>query len=154
MNIDDFDRKILAQIQQDNSLTTEELADQIGLSRNACWRRVRRMNEVGVIERQVALVNAEKVNAGLTVFISIQADRHDPDWLQKFSTATNKMPEIQSAYRLTGDLDYLIVALVPNVKAYDALYQRLITQIPLSDVSASFVMEAIKHSSAVPLTYV
>ena len=153
MNIDQFDKSILMALQRDASQSMDVLAEQVGLSRNACWRRVRRLIEEQVISGQVALVDPEKVNAGLTVFISIQADRHDPDWLGKFSSAVQTMPEIQSAYRLTGDLDYLIVAMVPSVKAYDDLYQRLITRIPLSDVSASFMMEALKQSTAVPLSY-
>ena len=152
--IDDIDRRILTALQNDASLSVDALAEAIGLSRNACWRRLKRLNDEGVILRRVALLDPEAVNAGLMVFIAIRTNRHDPEWLEAFAKAVRDAPEIQGAYRVTGDVDYLLRARVPDMKAYDALYQRLIRKVPLSDVSASFVMEAICDSPALPLDYI
>jgi Lrp/AsnC family transcriptional regulator len=121
------------------------------LSRNACWRRVKNLTDAGIIKSRVAILDAEKLNLGLSVFISVRTNQHEPDWLNKFATATRAMPEILGAYRMSGDLDYLIRAQVTDMAAYDRLYQRLIKRINLSDVSASFVMEQIKETTALPL---
>jgi Lrp/AsnC family transcriptional regulator len=151
MNIDHIDRKILQQMQRDASLSLEDLGESVGLSRNACWRRVKNLTEAGVIKSRVAILDAEKLNLGLSVFISVRTNQHEPDWLNKFATATRAMPEILGAYRMSGDLDYLIRAQVTDMAAYDRLYQRLIQRVNLSDVSASFVMEQIKETTALPL---
>ncbi len=152
--IDDIDRKILTALQDDVSESIERLGEQVGLSRNACWRRLKRLEDDGVIAGKVALVDPEKVNLGLTVFIAIRTDRHDPEWLADFANATRSFPEIQAVYRTSGELDYLVKARVPDVGAYDSLYQRLIRKVRLTDVSASFVMEEIKETTALPLNYI
>jgi len=146
-----MDRKILAQLQRDAGLPLDALGERVGLSRNACWRRLRALDEAGVITARVALLDAAKLGLGLTVFMQIRAARHDADWLDTFARATRTMPEIQSVYRMTGDLDYLIRARVPDMAGYDRLYQRLIDKVPMGDVSASFVMEEIKDTTALPL---
>ncbi len=151
LKIDDMDRKILAQLQRDAGLPLDALGERVGLSRNACWRRLRALDEAGVITARVALLDAAKLGLGLTVFMQIRAARHDADWLGAFARATRTMPEIQSVYRMTGDLDYLIRARVPDMAGYDRLYQRLIDKVPMGDVSASFVMEEIKDTTALPL---
>lgn len=153
-SLDPLDQKILAALQQDASESLEKLGERVGLSRNACWSRVRRLEETGVLKGRVALVDPQKINLGLIVFISVRTDRHDPEWLAQFAAATRAIPEIQGVYRTAGDLDYLLKARVPDVAAYDALYQRLIRQTPLADVSASFVMQEIKETTALPLDYV
>ncbi|MFC4624796.1 Lrp/AsnC family transcriptional regulator [Daeguia caeni] len=150
-SIDDFDRKILSELQNDGSLSVDSLSERINLSRNACWRRVKRLEEEGIIKARVALVDPEAVGCGLSVFILVRTSSHDPEWLAKFRNAMNRLPEIVGVYRMTGDLDYVLRARVSDVKAYDRLYQRLIASVPLSDVSASFVMEEIKETTAVPL---
>lgn len=109
------------------------------------------MEEADVIEKRVALVNPEKAGLPLTVFMLIRTNRHDADWLAKFKRATRQMPEILGAYRMTGDLDYLVRACVADMAGYDALYRRLIEMVEMSDVSASFVMEELKHTTALPL---
>lgn len=148
---DTFDRKILALLQQDATLPLEEIGTRVGLSRNAVWRRVRAMEASGTIRARVALVDPQALGLGLTVFMLIRTRDHAPDWLDRFSRATRDMPEILGAYRMTGDLDYLIRARVADVKAYDALYQRLIRRVELADVSASFVMEELKETTALPV---
>ena len=151
MEIDHIDRHILQKLQQNASLSLEDLGDAVGLSRNACWRRVNNLTDAGIITSRVAILDADKLDLGLTVFISVRTNQHDPDWLKKFADATRSMPEILGAYRMSGDLDYLIRAQVRDMPAYDRFYQRLIKRIKLADVSASFVMEQIKETTALPL---
>ena len=151
MEIDHIDRQILKKLQQDASLGLEDLGDAVGLSRNACWRRVKILTDAKIIKSRVAILDADKLNLGLTVFISVRTNQHDVDWLDKFASATRMMPEILGAYRMSGDLDYLIRAQVADMPAYDRFYQRLIKRIKLADVSASFVMEQIKETTALPL---
>jgi Lrp/AsnC family transcriptional regulator len=150
---DELDRKILGHLQRDASRSLDELAADVGLSRNACWRRVKRMEDDGLIKQRVALLDARRLNVGLTVFIALKTIEHSPGWLEKFSKAVRDIPEIVGVYRMTGDIDYLVQAVVPDVEAYDALYKRLINRITLADVSSSFVMEEIKATTALPLTY-
>jgi len=150
-NIDETDRKILKELQRDASLGLEALGEKVHLSRNACWRRIKTLEDSGVIRGRVALLEPSKVGLGLTVFMFIRTSSHDANWLTKFARATSDMPEVLSAYRMTGDLDYLIRARVSDVAGYDQLYQRLINKIDMSDVSASFVMEELKETTELPL---
>ncbi|MBY5990193.1 Lrp/AsnC family transcriptional regulator [Roseovarius atlanticus] len=149
--IDDLDRKILHELQRDASLGLEEIGTRVGLSRNACWRRIKTMEDAGIIRARVTLLDAAKLNLGLTVFIQVRAARHDAHWLETFARATRALPEIQGVYRMTGDLDYLIRARVADMADYDRLYQTLVARVPMRDVSASFVMEEIKDTTALPL---
>ncbi len=148
---DETDRRILIALQKDATLSVDAVADVAGLSRNAAWRRVRRLEEAGVIRARVALLDAEALGVGLTVFIAVRTDRHDGAWAEAFSRATRSFPEITGVYRTSGELDYLIRAQVRDVKGYDRLYRRLIEKIDLKDVSASFVMEEIKETTALPV---
>lgn len=149
--LDHLDRRILALLQRDASMALETLGDKVGLSRNAAWRRVKALEERGIIRARVALLDPEAIGLGLTVFMMIRTDRHAPDWLENFARATRDIPEILGAYRMSGDLDYLIRARVADVKAYDRLYQDLVSRVALHDVSASFVMEELKETTALPL---
>lgn len=149
--MDDYDRHILGALQRDAAQSLDTLSETIGLSRNATWRRVKALEESGVIKARVALLDADKLGLRLSVFILIRTNRHDPDWLVKFSRATREMPEILAAYRMTGDLDYLVHARVEDMADYDRLYQRLIRKVEMSDVSASFVMEELKETTALPV---
>lgn len=151
ITLDELDRKILAQVQRNASISLEDLGQKVGLSRNACWRRLKSLEENGVITGRVALLDGAKIGLSLMVFMSVRTDQHDPKWLENFATATRAMPEILSVFRMTGDLDYLIRARVADMAGYDALYQRLIRRVPMSDVSASFVMEEIKDTTQLPL---
>ena len=150
-NIDTIDRRILAELQRDGTLSVDQLSDRVNLSRNACWRRVKRLEEDGVITGRVALVDAEKIGLGLSVFILVRTSRHDPEWLKAFRDAVTSLPEITGVYRMSGDLDYVLRARVADVKSYDRLYQRLIAKVPLTDVSASFVMEEIRETTVLPV---
>lgn len=148
--IDEIDRRIVASLQRDASLSIDQLSEEVHLSRNACWRRVKLMEEEGIITGRVALVDAERLGYGLSVFILVRTTHHEPGWLDRFRSAVQSIPEIQGVYRMSGDLDYVLRARVSDVKAYDRLYQRLIAKVPLSDVSASFVMEEIKETMLLP----
>ncbi|MET0942112.1 MAG: Lrp/AsnC family transcriptional regulator [Mesorhizobium sp.] len=149
--IDEIDRRILAELQRDGTLSVDQLSSRVRLSRNACWRRMKILEDGGVITGRAALVDAEKLGLGLSVFIIVRTSNHDPEWLAKFRAAATSFPEITGVYRMSGDLDYVLRARVADVKAYDRLYQRLIARVPLSDVSASFVMEEIKETTVVPV---
>ncbi|MEO0668024.1 MAG: Lrp/AsnC family transcriptional regulator [Pseudomonadota bacterium] len=151
LKIDPTDARILAALQTDCDLSLDMLGDTVGLSRNATWRRVRALEEAGVIKRRVALVDPVKLGLGLQVFMQIRTHSHDPDWQAAFARATRTLPAILSVYRMTGDLDYLVRARVRDMADYDQLYQHLIAQVPIADVAASFVMEEIKDSTALPV---
>ena len=152
-DFDAIDCRLLTELQRNADLPLEELGQRVGLSRNACWRRVRAMQAAGVIRARVALLDPAKVGLGLEVFIQVKAAAHDAAWLEKFARATRALPEITGVYRMTGDLDYLIRARVTDMADYDRLYQALIARVPMGDVSASFVMEEIKHTTELPLTH-
>jgi Lrp/AsnC family transcriptional regulator len=149
--LDKTDRAILAELQRDAALTVDQLAERIHLSRNACWRRVKALEETGVIKGRVALIDAAKLGLGLTAFIAIRTAQHEEKWLEKFSRAVREFPEIIGVYRTTGETDYLLQAVVSDIAGYDQLYKRLIARISLTDVSASFVMEKIKETTALPI---
>ena len=148
---DDTDRRILRYLQEDASISMDELAEKTNLSRNACWRRVKRMEERKVIRGRVALVDPEAVDLGLSVFVIIRTNAHEKDWLGKFEQAVRTLPEVQGAHRMSGDIDYVLRLRVSNVKGYDRFYQRLISKVPIADISASFVMEDIKETTALPI---
>lgn len=150
---DAIDRIILAELQRDSSLSIEDLADRAGLSRNACWRRVKKLEDDGTIRSRVALLDPNRLNLGLTAFIAIRTTHHEPGWLTTFSAAVKDIPEIVGVYRTTGEIDYLLQAVVPDIAGYDRLYKTLIARISLTDVAASFVMEKIKETTALPLAH-
>ncbi|MEO0917514.1 MAG: Lrp/AsnC family transcriptional regulator [Pseudomonadota bacterium] len=149
--LDPIDRRILHHLQHNADIHLDELGSQVGLSRNACWRRVKHLEASGIIRGRVALLDPDRAGLPLTVFIMIRTDQHSRDWSDRFAKATQGMDEILGVYRMTGDLDYLVKAQVSDVASYDAFYQRLIAKIDLSDVSASFVMERIKETTALPM---
>ena len=138
-------------MQREADIGLEALGDKVGLSRNACWRRIKALDQAGAIRRRVAILDAELLGLGLSVFIQIRTNSHSADWAKKFADAMRDIPEILGAYRMSGDLDYLIRARVADVAAYDRLYQRLMQKIELSDISASFVMEELKETTELPL---
>ena len=150
-NIDHIDRSILKTLQRDASLSVDEISQRVNLSRNACWRRIKVMEDAGVIKGRVALVDPAQVGVPLTVMVMIRTNQHDAAWMRDFQSALQSFPEVVGAYRMTGDLDYVLRVRVADVPAYDAFYKRLTARISVSDMSASFVMEEIKETTAVPL---
>jgi Lrp/AsnC family transcriptional regulator len=151
--MDELDLKILALLQEDAGLSNTEIADRIGLSPTPCWRRIRQLEEAGIIQRRVALLDRCALNVGVTVFVQVRTNQHSPDWLVRFAAAVEKIPEVVEFYRMAGDVDYLLRVVVPDIAAYDGVYKRLIAAIDLYDVSSSFAMEEIKYTTALPLGY-
>ena len=149
--IDNIDRAILNALQKDASLSVDEVSATVHLSRNACWRRIKALEEKGVIKGRVALIDPASVGVPLTVMVLIRTNKHDEMWMKDFQSALQAFPEVVGAYRMTGDLDYVLRVRVADVPAYDAFYKRLTSRISVSDISASFVMEEIKETTAVPL---
>ncbi|GLK51188.1 MULTISPECIES: Lrp/AsnC family transcriptional regulator [Maricaulis] len=151
MEIDDYDRRLLREIQSDSDRTVQELADLIGLSATPTARRLKRLAEAGIIRKHVALLDPEALGLQATLFIAVRTSRHDAEWLGRFAEGVRRMPEVVEFYRLSGDIDYLIKLCLPDVRAYDEVYKKLIAIAPLSDVSASFAMEAIKNTTKLPI---
>lgn len=149
--IDEIDRALLKLLQEDASLSVDMLSDRVNLSRNACWRRVKRLETEGIIQSRVALIDPARVGLGLQAIVFIRTNDHSAKWLKAFHSAIRQMPEILTAQRMSGDLDYVLRVRVTDVAAYDAFYQRLIAKIDIADVSASFVMEDIKDTTVLPV---
>jgi Lrp/AsnC family transcriptional regulator len=152
--LDAFDLRILALLQEDASKPLAEIADAVGLSQTPCWRRIQKLEAEGHIRRRVALLDREKLKAGVTVFIAVKTGRHTMEWLERFHAAVHDLPEIVDFYRMSGDIDYLLKAYVCDIAAYDALYKKLISRIELSDVTSMFAMEELKSTTAIPLGFV
>jgi len=152
--MDAFDRKILKIIQNDSTLPVSEIAEQVGLSTSPCWRRIQAMEKDGIIRARVALLDAEKLNVGLTVFVMVKTTNHSSKWLENFSNAIIDIPEIMEFHRLSGDLDYLLKIVIPDMKAYDNFYKKLISKADFSDISSSFAMEELKLTTQLPLDYI
>ena len=152
--MDELDRKILALLQVDASLPVAAVAERVGLSPTPCWRRIQKLEETGYIQGRVALLDPERLNVGVTVFVSVRTSRHDMEWMEKFAAAVRDFPEVVEFYRMSGDVDYLLRIVVPDIAAYDAVYKRLIARVSLSDVSSAFAMETLKFTTALPLDYV
>ena len=151
MKLDAIDLKILAELQRDAARPIEEVAEAVGLSKTPCWRRIKRLEEEGVIRRRVALLDPRKIDLGVTVFVSIKTNQHNAAWLTRFADAVARIPEIVEVYRMGGEIDYLMKIIAPDIAGYDAIYKRLIENIELSDVSSLFVMEPIKEQTELPL---
>lgn len=149
--MDDFDRHILQLLQKDASLSVAVIAEKVGLSSTPCWRRIQKLDASGVIRARVALLDAEQLDLGLTVFVHLRIARHGSAWLADFTGAMMAMPEVLEVNRLAGNWDYLLRVLVADMPAYDRFYKRLIQVEGLNDVSSSFSMEQIKYTTALPL---
>lgn len=151
--MDRTDKKILSILQADATIPVADIARKVGLSTTPCWRRIQKLEEDKVIERRVAVLNPEKVNVGVTVFVSIKTDRHNSEWLKRFSEVISKMPEVVGFFRMSGQVDYLLKVVVPDIASYDDVYKRLVADIDIEDVSSAFAMERIKDTLELPLDY-
>jgi Lrp/AsnC family transcriptional regulator len=151
--MDEIDLRILACLQQDGTLAVSEISKRVGLATTPCWNRIKKLEQSGVIRSRVALLDAALLNVGVTVFVSIRTSQHNSAWLERFAKTVVEFPEVVEFYRMSGDIDYLLRVVVPDIAAYDAFYKRLIDRIDLSDVSSSFAMEQIKYTTALPLAY-
>jgi len=153
VKLDTFDLKILSKLQNDATLPLEELAEQVGLSSSPCWRRIRRLEDAGFVSRRVAILDRRKLNLGVTVFIAVRTNQHSAEWLENFKNAVQHLPEIVDFYRMSGTIDYLLKAYLPDIESYDSLYQKLISRVQLADVTSMFAMEEIKSTTEIPLDF-
>ena len=151
--MDRLDRMILTILQEDATVPVAEIGRRVGLSTTPCWRRIQKMEEEGVIKGRVAVLNPARVNAKVTVFVSITTNQHNEDWLTRFAKMIGDFPEVIEFYRMSGQIDYLLKVVVPDIGAYDAFYKKLVSKIDIMDVSSAFAMETIKNETALPLNY-
>ena len=149
--MDQIDRQILMQLQHNAAQPVADVARKVGLSVTPCWRRIQRLEENGVIRKRVALLDPNAIGAGMSVFVAVRTDQHNADWLKNFAGLVADMPEVVEFYRMSGEVDYLLRVVVPDMAAYDRFYRKLIADVQLTDVSSSFAMEEIKYTTALPL---
>ncbi len=151
--MDKIDLEILNCIQHDANLSAGQIADRVELSTTPCWRRIRKLEQENVIVSKVGLLNRDKLNLGIDVFVAIRTNQHNAAWLEEFANAVIEFPEVVEFYRMTGEIDYLMRVVVPNIAEFDKFYKRLISSVDIYDVSSSFAMERIKYTTALPLQY-
>jgi Lrp/AsnC family transcriptional regulator len=151
--MDSFDKHILSLLQQNSSLSLAEISEHVGLSQTPCWRRIQHLEKTGVIRKRVALLDSKQLNVGLTVFVNLKTNPNNPEWVDSVNHFASGSPEVTEFYRMSGDTDYLLKVLVPDMAAYDEFYKKLISQAGFSDVSSSFAMEQMKYSTEIPLTH-
>ena len=149
--MDEIDKKILKLLQEDSAQPVADIARKIGLSVTPCWRRIQKLEEAGIIRKRVALLDGIEIGLGMSVFVAIKTDQHNADWLSDFAARISAFDEVVEFYRMSGEVDYMLRVVVPNMAAYDAFYKRLISEVALTDVSSSFAMEEIKYTTALPL---
>src|SRR5271168_3291847 len=149
--MDAIDRKILAVLQEDASLSVAEIGNRVGLSSTPCWKRIQRLEADGVIQKRVAIVDQDRIGLGISVFVSIETGDHSQDWLDRFAKMVTAMPEVMEFYRMAGDVDYMLPVVVPDIAGYDGFYKRLISAVPLKNVTSRFAMEKIKSTTALPI---
>ena len=152
--LDSTDIKILRILQQDAALSTSEVANRVSLTTTPCWRRIQNLEETGVIAKRVALLDREHLNVGVDAFVAVRTSEHSERWFDKFNRAAATFPEVIELYRISGEIDYLMRVVVPDIDAYDRFYKRLIRAVDLSDVTTSFAMERIKYTTELPLEYI
>ncbi len=145
--LDSIDRAILRLLAHDTSLSLNEIADKVGLTATPCWKRIKRMEDTGVIRARVALLDPDKLGLPVSVFVSVETADHSAEWLAQFAAVVDSTPEIIGAWRMSGDVDYLLHVVVPDIAAYDGFYRRLIAALPLRNVSSRFAMERMKDSA-------
>jgi len=149
--MDAIDRKILAVMQEDASLSVAEIGNRVGLSSTPCWKRIQRLEADGVIQKRVAVVEQTKVGLGITVFVSVETGDHSQEWLDRFAKTVGAMPEVMEFYRMAGDVDYMLRVVAADIAGYDSFYKRLISTVPLKNVTSRFAMEKIKSTTALPI---
>jgi len=150
MKLDNIDQKILRLLQNDATISVQDIAAEVGLTNNPCWRRIKRLEEQGVIEKRVAVVNPKAIGLAITAFVTIRIDHHSGEWLASFANCIDAIPEIVECHRMTGDVDYLLKVLIRDLEHYDKVYQSLIASVPgLKDVSSTFSMEQLKQCTVV-----
>lgn len=149
--LDLIDRKIVAELMRDATLPVAQIAATVGLSQTPCWKRIRKLQDAGVLTGRVALADPAKLGFGLTVFVGVKAPDHTADWREMFANVTRAMPQIMEVHRMAGEMDYLLRIAVPDMAAFDALYKRLTAAVPIGNVTSHFAMERMKFTTAYPV---
>ena len=149
--MDQIDKQILMQLQHNAAQPVADIARKVGLSTTPCWRRIQRMEETGIIRKRVALLDSKAIGVGMSVFVAVRTDQHNSEWLKNFAGMVAEMDEVVEFYRMSGEVDYLLRVVVPDMSAYDGFYRKLIGNVQLIDVSSSFAMEEIKYTTALPI---
>ncbi|MBV1907197.1 MAG: Lrp/AsnC family transcriptional regulator [Pseudomonadales bacterium] len=151
--MDRIDKHILSLLQEDCELAVAEIGQRVGLSTSPCWRRIQRLEQQGFVKKRVALLDPDLINLSLTAFVTVKTNQHSVRWLEVFTEAVTELPEVVEVYRMSGEVDYLLKIVAPDINAYDRVYKKLISRIEIMDVSSSFVMEVLKSTTALPLSY-
>ena len=149
--MDAIDRKILTVLQEDSSLSVAEIGSRVGLSSTPCWKRIQKLEGEGVVLKRVAVVDPDKVGLGVSVFVAIETGDHSEEWLKRFAEVVREMPEVMEFYRMAGDVDYMLRVVCASIQDYDGFYKRLISAVPLKNVTSRFAMERIKSTTALPI---
>ena len=149
--MDKTDALILDLLQADAGLSAKDVAGQLGLDEQVCADRIAQLEEDGVIEGRVTLLNPKKVGAGVTAFVAITTPEHSQEWLDQFHAVVEDIPEVVEFYRMSGQVDYLLRVVVPDVDGYDKFYKKLISAAKLKEVSSTFAIEQIKYTTRLPL---
>ena len=151
--MDPVDGQIVALLQSDATLPVTDIAERVHLSPKPYWRRIHKLTQQRYIRQRVALLDARKLNVSVTVFVGIKTNQHSQAWFDRLSEVVSAIPEVMEFYRMSGDIDYLLRVVVPDIAGYDAVYRKLMGSVDLFDVSSSFAMEQIKFTTALPLDY-
>jgi Lrp/AsnC family transcriptional regulator len=149
--LDVTDRRILAILQEDSTLAIAELAERVGLSATPCWKRIKRLERDGIIDRRVVILDRERLGLGVTVIVAVRTAQHGDEWLERFAEGVARIPEVVEFYRMSGEIDYLLKVVARDIADYDRIYRKLTKVAPLHDVSSSFAMQEIKSTTAQPL---
>ena len=151
MKLDHIDRRILRELQKDSSRSTAEIADRVGLSMNACWRRIKQLQRQGIVRKQVTLLDPNALGLGLTAFVQVRTSQHTEEWFDQFAGSIRQIEEVVEFHRVSGDYDYLLKVIVSDIADYDRVYKRIIKAAPLQDVTSYFSMEKIKETTEIPV---
>ncbi|HKR92357.1 Lrp/AsnC family transcriptional regulator [Novosphingobium sp.] len=149
--LDTTDRRILALLQEDATIAIADIAERVGLSATPCWKRIKRLEQAGIIDRRVAILNRARLGLGVTVIVAVRTARHSEDWLQTFAEGVARIPEVLEFYRMSGEIDYLLKIVAHDIADYDRIYRKLTKVADLRDVSSSFAMQEIKSTTSLPL---
>ena len=151
MKLDHIDRRILRELQKDSSRSTAEIADRVGLSMNACWRRIKQLQRQGIVRKQVTLLDPNALGLGLTAFVQVRTSQHTEEWFDQFAGSIRQIEEVVEFHRVSGDYDYLLKVIVSDIADFDRVYKRIIKAAPLQEVTSYFSMEKIKETTEIPV---
>lgn len=151
ISLDQMDREILRALQSDPALSQRALAERVGLSQNACWRRLQAMRDAGIIDGQTLRLDATKIGLGLTVFVMIRTRHHSGEWLKLFRRTVTAIPNVIDFYRIAGDYDYMLKVVAEDMNDFDRVYQRLIERLDLDAVTSYITMEKIADQRDMPI---